>query len=262
MAFLHTNKDFRAASEDFSTPTEKTLAGLFDFGLNKARFIAVNGPNQECEVSLTVVNTENKTVLECDDIHGDDYGLLIRPQMNLIYVKEVRAMNNNGDCRRNGLGKAFIAGLVRVAETVGIDNINLTAGREDGMYFWSRHGWRLLDDQQAGKFCNDINRKLETAGHEHFSDDQIDVIRKLIHRQDLYVNQRLAELPLTQEQINFLFAGEIRMGLNLKDDRCLKRLKQGFDRGMIRTDHIQCLGKYKTAKGKGVAASISQRHLL
>lgn len=262
MAFLHTNKDFRAASEDFSTPTEKTLAELFDFGLNKAKFIAVNGANQECEVSLTVVNPDNKTVLECDDLHGDDYGLLIRPQMNLMYVKEVRAMSDNEDCRRNGLGKAFIAGLVRVAEATGIDNINLTAGREDGMYFWSRHGWRLLDGQQASRFCDDINRKLETAGHEHFSDEQVDIIRKLIHRQDLYVNQRLAELPLTQEQINFLFFGEIRMGLNLKDARCLKRLKQGLDRGMIRVEHIQCLGKYKTAKDKGVAASISQHHLL
>lgn len=63
--------------------------------------------------------------------------------------------------RCHGIGLNLLMNFVSMAQASGFDSISLRAGKEDGKYFWARHGFYLKDVGYRDLMGQDIRKNLE-----------------------------------------------------------------------------------------------------
>ncbi|QQG36668.1 MAG: GNAT family N-acetyltransferase [Micavibrio aeruginosavorus] len=63
--------------------------------------------------------------------------------------------------RGQGIGLNLLRNFISVAQAAGFDSLSLRAGKEDGKYFWARHGFDLKDGHYRDQLVVDIRNNLE-----------------------------------------------------------------------------------------------------
>ena len=213
--------------------TEDLIRQCFKFGWGyKMNVFIGNNYYDQTGVTIRVKDREGNDVIIIDDIDGDDYGFVLDECSKTIEGKEVRVKKRY---RRSGLGKKYVEGRVRLARALGISKIINTAGREDGAYFWSRHGWRLLDEAQRKKFKCSILKNLNAAESAVFTRKMKRRIQTVLDEDSLFINQKISYLGLSQKQIKILFfdAGT-RMVLDLNCAQSMKVLNAALSKKFTR----------------------------
>lgn len=68
--------------------------------------------------------------------------------------------NKDADSKGRGMGLNLFRNIFEIAQCSGIDHIELRAGREDGKYFWARHGFYLKAEHFRVKMADQIRENL------------------------------------------------------------------------------------------------------
>lgn len=100
--------------------------------------------------------------------------------------------------QRQGVCKVFIDNLFRLCRDLGTTKIDVIAGREDGAYFWSRHGWVLDDNYPFGRFAETVKEGMATLARkyeEEFTDDMRAKIDTIIAGGACTANREICGLP-------------------------------------------------------------------
>lgn len=141
------------------------------------------------------------------DVHGgyvEDYTRTFDFKSNTVdhtYLKY-----KEGEAGEGAAKNLFRASL-QLYDKMGLSKVTVHAALELGAYTWSRYGFRYANDQERGAHTADVERKLHQMlqmeqiargpGWKMSADEQrdFDNIKKLLHTQDLRVNQMLVDLP-------------------------------------------------------------------
>lgn len=100
--------------------------------------------------------------------------------------------------QRQGVCKVFIDNLLRLCRDLGTMKIDVVAGREDGAYFWSRHGWILDENYPFGRFAEAVQEgmaRLEKIYEDDFTDDMRAKIAAILDKAAPAANREIAALP-------------------------------------------------------------------
>lgn len=98
--------------------------------------------------------------------------------------------------RGQGIGLNLLRNFMEIAEVAGFDRIHLRAGKEDGKYFWARHGFDLKEGYYRAQLVVDIQKNLEKYSDTIPPATRKDV-EKLLDQGGLDLCWHLARLPGT-----------------------------------------------------------------
>lgn len=73
--------------------------------------------------------------------------------------------NKDLDSRGQGTGLKLFKNFIVLAETGRIDFIKLRAGKEDGRYFWARHGFYCAEAHDVKRVSPEIHKNIEKYSH-------------------------------------------------------------------------------------------------
>lgn len=143
----------------------------------------------DAEISCSL-KQRGRFVFECDNkLVQDGRGKSLRFEEWLVKDPEHRGQ---------GIGLNLLRNFLEVAGSADFDRITLRAGKEDGKYFWARHGFYLKEELYRDHLAADIRNNLEK-----YSDTIPSEIRKhvfgLLEQGNLDLCWHLARLPGTVE---------------------------------------------------------------
>lgn len=73
--------------------------------------------------------------------------------------------NRDVDSRGRGTGLKLFKNFLRLAEVGSVDSVNLRAGKEDGRYFWARHGFYCAEACDVERVSPGIRENIERYSH-------------------------------------------------------------------------------------------------
>ena len=103
-------------------------------------------------------------------------------------------MIKDTDSRRQGIGLNLFNNLLQFASGAGFDRIALRAGREDGKYFWARHGFYLKDEFHKATLFENVLQNLSEYSDTILSGIQ-EAVYSIIDEGGLDASWKLARLP-------------------------------------------------------------------
>lgn len=145
------------------------------------------------------------------------------PARSFMRIDEVRIEE---DMRGHGIGKQFLENTVKLCDDLDIKEIHLRAGREDGAFFWARHGF-VLEAEWVFKNLGPIKENLERL-KAHLPEKSVQAVEAALESKALNAVWTIVDLP---DVIDGRPAGavlldgvEYRAKLDLKDHEQRARL--------------------------------------
>lgn len=213
-----------------------------------------------------------RTVYEtlCRDIAGDvkmfidldmsgegDFTLSVRDHKRLVFdienqitrdiygttLKFKNWENKDADSRGRGMGLKLFRNFISLAESGRIDFIKLRAGKEDGRYFWARHGFHCADIHDVSRVSVEIRENIKKYS-DTLPAGINDLAQKIVDQGGLDMCWRLARLP---GQVAFSERGDTRLkplgwallrtdsecnySLNIHDPVQMAQVRSSLERG-------------------------------
>ena len=182
------------------------------------------------EISV-YINRNGRCVFEAENkITTDITGKTLRFEEWLI--KEI-------DSRRHGMGLNLLRNMIDMAQAAGVDRIALRAGKEDGKFFWARHGFYLKEELHRNKLVANIEENLV-----RYSDTLpagiYETVRSMLAENALDLSWRIARLPgtLNGKPLGWqLLEGDNNPEyiMNLKDEQQMARVRASLERPAVAT---------------------------
>ena len=142
-----------------------TYAWDFLIGQSPQSFYETLGRNIEGELSVHIDFME--TGEDNFDIDIRRNGRIVFKSENKIgsdgsgkFIRFEEWVNEDIDSRHKGTGLNLFKNLFEIAEKGGIDHMQLRAGKEDGKYFWARHGFYLKDQHYRAQMKEQVVQNL------------------------------------------------------------------------------------------------------
>lgn len=153
--------------------------------------------------------------------------------------------NKDLDSRGQGTGLKLFKNFLNLAEAGRIDFIKLRAGKEDGRYFWARHGFYCTDmydvkrvspeiRENIEKYSNTIPSGIRDMAHEIVDQGGLDMCWKLARLEGCvpvndYAGMRVKPLGWALLRTD----SECNYSLNMHDPAQIARVKASFERGPV-----------------------------
>lgn len=158
------------------------------------------------------------------------------PARSFMRIDEVRVEE---DLRGEGIGKQFLKNTVQICDDMNIKEIQLRAGREDGAFFWARHGF-VLEGTWVLRNLGAIKENLERV-KDQLSDKSVKRVEELWDAGNENIIWGIVDLP---DMIDGKPAGaellkgvEYRAKLDLTDHEQRARLDVALARGKAPQAH-------------------------
>lgn len=152
------------------------------------------------------------------------------PARSFMRIDEVRVEEA---LRGEGIGKQFLKNTVQICDDMQIKEIQLRAGREDGAFFWARHGFVLEGEWVLGKL-GEIKENLARL-KDQLSEKSVQKVEALFEEGNVNIIWGIVDLP---DVIDGKPAGaallrgvEYRAKLDLTDHEQRARLDVALARG-------------------------------
>ncbi len=153
--------------------------------------------------------------------------------------------NKDLDSRGQGTGLKLFKNFIALAETRRIDFIKLRAGKEDGRYFWARHGFYCADTQDVKRVSGEIRKNIEKYSHT-IQSGITDRAHEIVDQGGLDMCWQLARLPGAVEVNGYKGVrvkplgwallntdSECNYSLDMHDPAQMARVKASLERGAV-----------------------------
>ena len=153
--------------------------------------------------------------------------------------------NKDIDSRGRGTGLKLFKNFITLAEAGRIDFIKLRAGKEDGRYFWARHGFYCAGAHDVARVRDEIRQNIEIYSHT-IPPGITDQAHEIVDQGGLDMCWKLARLegrvqvndyagvrvkPLGWALLNT--SSKCNYSLNMHDAVQMARVKSSLERGPV-----------------------------
>ncbi|HEY0901211.1 MAG TPA: hypothetical protein VGD95_03725 [Micavibrio sp.] len=186
--------------------------------------------------------------------HGGEFNLSIKDQGRTLFAAENKLSqgvggvtlkfdcweNKNSDKRGAGLGKILLRNILEAVAPGDIHEIVLRAGKEDGRYFWARHGFYGREPSDLQRVAPEIAANIEKYAAFMLNDQQR-AARDILQQGGADVCYRLARLegriPVEDKLKPLGWAllrtqSEPNYRLDLRDAQQMQRVKAALQAGL------------------------------
>lgn len=151
-------------SEGGGDKTSFDFSQLFSMSQSALLAVLTDGIACDCHLSAKLSGSSQATL----DMTGrnaagavfsvdDFYIFKSNPERAFIRIDEIRIEEA---ARGFGIGKQFLKNTVALCDQIGVNKIQLRAGREDGAFFWARHGF-VLEGEFVFRNLSNVADNLE-----------------------------------------------------------------------------------------------------
>ncbi len=153
--------------------------------------------------------------------------------------------NQDIDSRGQGTGLKLFRNFIAMAEAGDVDFIKLRAGKEDGRYFWARHGFYCADTQDVKRVSGEIRKNIEKYSHT-IQSGITDRAHEIVDQGGLDMCWQLARLPGAVEVNGYKGVrvkplgwallntdSECNYSLDMHDPAQMARVKASLERGAV-----------------------------